>query len=94
MAFSLRRVSDFQAFLRDRGVVVSCQRKAELAELCQLAKEINLDGLFEDREEVILDKLTDGDVKLPIPSELLSTRVTLTCPHCLFLVFWMCSHIL
>ena len=72
MATSLRRVSEFQAFLRDRGVTVSGQKKTELAELCEIARGISLefdpDGLYEDREEIIVDKLTDGDVKLPNPS--------------------------
>jgi len=63
-SLTLRRVSEFQQFLRDRGVIVSGQRKSELAELCEIAKDIHLDfdpdGLFEDRQEIILDKLTDG----------------------------------
>lgn len=61
-------LAELQTFLIQRGVVVSGRKKIELVELCELAKEVSLvfdpDGLFEDREEVVREKLVDGNVAL------------------------------
>lgn len=58
--------------------MTSGQRKLELAELCAVAQEINLeydpDGLIEDRSEVISKKLVDGAVSLANPALLIGTR--------------------
>ena len=58
-------VSCLQSFLVDRGVVVTGLRKAELSDLVSKARDIDLDfdpdGLYEDREDVISAKLSDGD---------------------------------
>ena len=56
---------EVQSFLIARGVVVGGQRRLELAELCQNARELNLqvdpDNFIEDRSDVIGPKLKDGD---------------------------------
>lgn len=61
-------LAELQTFLIQRGVVVSGRKKIELVELCELAKEVSLvfdpDGLFEDREEVVREKLVNGNVAL------------------------------
>lgn len=60
-------LAELQTFLIQRGVV-SGRKKIELVELCELAKEVSLvfdpDGLFEDREEVVREKLVNGNVAL------------------------------
>ena len=49
--------------MKARGVVTTGLRKPELDELCQIAREIDLevdpDGLVEDRGEIIAEKLND-----------------------------------
>ena len=58
-----RPASELQQFLKDRGVVFSGARKPELIELCQLAEAAQLeydpDGYYEDREEIVREKLID-----------------------------------
>ena len=52
-------VKELQSFLVERGVVVGDKRKLELAELCEIAREINLqvDPDSDDRNDVIAEKL-------------------------------------
>ena len=66
-------VSELQAFLVDRGVVVSGLRKAELSDLAEKAYEIGQrlefdpNALLEDREEMVGAKLCDGITTLTNP---------------------------
>ena len=59
--FDSNSVKELQTFLKDRGVIFSNQKKIELIELCLAADELGLDidpdGLIEDREEILRDKL-------------------------------------
>ena len=60
--FNRQSVKELQEYLKSRGVVSSGLRKADLTELCCLAKDIGIevdpDGLLEDRDDIIQDKLT------------------------------------
>ena len=74
-----KTLSGPQQFLKSRGVPYSGVKKATLEHLAELAAEINIeidpDGLLEDREEVLRNKLNlleDGE-SLPHPSSLTST---------------------
>ena len=62
-------VKELQVHLKAHGVTISKLTKAPLIELCKAAKEIGLcidpDGLTEDREEVINDKVTIDWGQLP-----------------------------
>ena len=62
---------ELQSCLIARGVIVNGQRRLELAELCEIARELNLqvdlDNLIEDRSNVIAQKLKDGDMSLSNP---------------------------
>ena len=84
-------VKELQSFLIERGVVVGGQMKLELAQLCEIAREINLqvdpDGLIEDRNDVIDEKIQDGEPLCRIP-HLQQARKTCRCCHTLML--WTC----
>lgn len=60
--------SQLRERLVKRGVVVAGQKRADLEELCLLAEEVHLDfdpdGIYEDRTEIIGDKL----VGMPNPA--------------------------
>lgn len=60
--FKSQSVKQLQEYLKSRGVTNSGMRKADLTELCHLAREVGIevdpDGLLEDRDEVIQEKLT------------------------------------
>ncbi|KAL4235340.1 hypothetical protein ACF0H5_006975 [Mactra antiquata] len=64
-SFRTKSVKHLQEFLKERGVVFSDTRKADLVELCTLALEVNVevdpDGLVEDREEVWSEKISIGN---------------------------------
>ena len=70
--FHTRSVKDLQHFLKERGMIFSDQNKVDLVELCENCIKLNIevhpDGLLEDRDEVLKDKLhlPDGTV-LPQP---------------------------
>ena len=68
-----------------RGVVVSGQRRLELAELCEIARELNLqvdpDNLIEDRSDVIAQKLKDGDTSLSNPALATGTQDLSVLPY-------------
>lgn len=70
--FESKSVCELQKFLKDRGVTFSGAKKIGLLELCEKAIligiEVDPDGLLEDRENVIKDKLTMGDLLLSSPS--------------------------
>ena len=55
----------YTEYLGSYGVTLSGQKKCDLTSLCDLAIEVGLpvdpDGLVEDREEVLLGKLTTHD---------------------------------
>ena len=65
-------VKELQSFLVERRVVVGDKRKLELAELCEIAREINLqvdpDGLIEDGNDVIAEKLKDVETIVSNPA--------------------------
>ena len=64
--FKGQDVKALQNFLKARNVTFSGQNKATLLELCEGAKQIGIevdpDGLLENREEVIKEKLLHGGV--------------------------------
>ena len=68
--FTSCSLSDLQNFLKVRNVPFTGLRKPEVIDLCQAAQEIGIaidpDGLLEDREEVISNKLQkeDGFLKM------------------------------
>ena len=70
--FTTKSVKILQEYLKDRGVVFSGICKANLVELFNAAAAIGLeidpDGLVEDREEVVLDKLRLHQSVLQLPS--------------------------
>ena len=65
-------VKELQSFLVERGVVVGDKRKLELAELFEIAREINLqvdpDDLIEDGNDVIAEKLKDVETVVSYPA--------------------------
>ena len=54
--FNRQSVKELQEYLKSKGVVSSMLRKADLTELCCLAKDIGIevdpDGLLEDRDDI------------------------------------------
>ena len=65
-------VKELQTFLKDRGVVTTSLRKPELLDLVKLAIDLKIevdpDGIIEDREEIIAEKLTvEGNKRLCNP---------------------------
>ena len=72
---------ELQSFLIERGAVVGSGRKLELAELCEIDREINLQvdsgGLIEDRNDVIAEKLKDGETIVSNPALATGTCHTL-----------------
>ena len=66
MSFNNCSVKELQSYLRARGVTVTGQKRIALLELCQLAENVGIDidpdGLIEDREEIIKDKLDIGNM--------------------------------
>jgi len=71
MEFSGKTVKELQAFLKDRCVSIANQPKAGLIDLCKAAFELGLevdpDGLLENREEIIQEKLTCDGSQLTNP---------------------------
>ena len=77
--FTTKSLKELQKYLKDRGVVFSTIRKPELIDLCQQAErlgiEVDPDGLLEDREEILKEKLTTKDHgMLPIPETVQGTK--------------------
>jgi len=72
----VKSVRELQNILQSYGVTFSGQKKCDLISLCNLAVEVGLtvdpDGLVEDREEVLLGKLTTHDGLLLTNPQLLS----------------------
>ena len=66
--FKGKTCSQLQKILKERGVSFTGERKQGLVELCWLANEIGLevdpDGLLEDREDILKEKLYLDDGKL------------------------------
>ena len=63
--FFSNSVKVLQQYLSARGVVIANQRKFDLVRLCEAAEDIGIevdpDGLLEDREEILKEKLTTHD---------------------------------
>ena len=59
--FERKSVKELQNYLKDRGVTCSDLRKAELVEICEAAGRLGInvdpDGLLEDREDILREKL-------------------------------------
>ena len=80
--FKGKSVKELQEYLKERGVVFSGLRKASLEELCISANQVGLDvdpdGLKENRDDVIQEKLIlpDGS-KLELPTNMdgMSTNI-------------------
>ncbi len=72
--FKGRSVKELQNFLKTRGVTFSKERKAGLTLLCEKALNLNIevdpDGLCEDREDVLREKLTFGGDMIQCPTVL------------------------
>ena len=66
--FTSRSLKELQKYLKDRGVTFSDIRKPELIDICQQAErlgiEVDPDGLLEDREEILKEKLTTQNKEL------------------------------
>ncbi|KAH3833082.1 hypothetical protein DPMN_106383 [Dreissena polymorpha] len=69
--FSSFTVAELNIYLKDRGISLSGNRKAELVQLCVTAKELQIavdpDGLSENKAQVISQKLLTGDCNLTSP---------------------------
>ena len=64
VTFSSHSDQELQNFLKFRGFLITWQRKLDLVRLYQAAHEISIeidpDGVLEDREEVIGEKLQNS----------------------------------
>ena len=73
-------MKESQAYLKSRGVVTAKYLKAGLVELCTAANELGIDvdpdGLVEDRDAVLTEKLQTQDGFLPCPTSLPLTNYT------------------
>jgi uncharacterized protein YunC (DUF1805 family) len=59
--FNRKSAKELQKYLKERGVTFSDLRKAELVEICEAADRLGIDvypdGLLEDREDILREKL-------------------------------------
>ena len=78
--FNKQSVKELQAYLKARGVITANYLKAGLVELCTAANDLGIcvdpDGLLEDRDAVLQEKLLTDDGLLPCPTPLDLTDFT------------------
>ena len=59
--FERKSVKELQNYLKERGVIFFDLRKTELVEICETADRLGIDvvpdGLLEDREDILREKL-------------------------------------
>ena len=76
--FNKKSVKELQEHLKARGVTFSDLKKVELLDLCKLAAEIGLeidpDGLIEDKESVIKEKLSHHGITVENPALLTGSQ--------------------